>query len=404
MTRKWLFGIGFAITVIITVWIGSGSQETFGFTNDKIKGIEEDIKSNRNQRDQLKNSLTNVQEIKDRLTSSRNNLAQFIEELDGELAVIEQNIVKLLGLISEKEAEIEEKATELDDAIKVQKAQYAAMKERVRFSYEQGETFYLEMLFGSGSLSDMLNRADYIEALSKYDEIKLEEFIAISEYVALCKEILEAEKELLDETRKAVEAEREALNALINEKTTQIELIKGDIATQEQAIREYEAEIAAQNEIIKALEKAAAEERQRLAAENARKFDGGKFAWPVPSSRRISDEYGDRIHPILNVPQFHNGIDIGAPTGANIVAAYQGQVVAADYSATMGNYIMIDHGDGVYTIYMHASQLYVSKGAEVTWGQTIAAVGSTGRSTGPHLHFSVRVGGQYVSPWGYFGS
>ncbi|MCL2253802.1 MAG: M23 family metallopeptidase, partial [Lachnospiraceae bacterium] len=87
-----------------------------------------------------------------------------------------------------------------------------------------------------------------------------------------------------------------------------------------------------------------------------------------------------------------------------IVSAYQGKVVASAYSSTMGNYIMIDHGDGVYTIYMHCSKLYVSEGTEVSKGQTIAAIGSTGRSTGPHLHFSVRVGGQYVSPWGYFGS
>ena len=96
-----------------------------------------------------------------------------------------------------------------------------------------------------------------------------------------------------------------------------------------------------------------------------------------------------------------DGIDIGAQYGASIVAAYSGTVVAATYNASMGNYIMIDHGDGLYTIYMHASALYVSTGQEVTAGQNIAAVGSTGRSTGPHLHFGVRLNGSYVSPWNY---
>ena len=108
-----------------------------------------------------------------------------------------------------------------------------------------------------------------------------------------------------------------------------------------------------------------------------------------------------RVHPTLNVEKFHNGVDMAAPSGSPILAAYDGQVVAADYNASMGNYIMIDHGDGLYTIYMHCSALYVSTGANVTKGANIAAVGSTGRSTGPHLHFSVRLNGNYVSPWNY---
>jgi murein DD-endopeptidase MepM/ murein hydrolase activator NlpD len=239
--------------------------------------------------------------------------------------------------------------------------------------------------------------------LSRYDNEKLAEFVAHSQYVALCKEVLEENKELLEEAKEAVEAEQATTVALIEDKTEQINALMNDIAQKERAIREYEADIAEQNEIIKALEKAVAEERAALAAANARKYDGGVFSWPVPSSTRVTEEYGNRIHPILNIPQFHNGIDIGAPTGDSIVAAYRGKVIAAAYSAVMGNYIMIDHGDAVYTIYMHASKLLVAEGAEVSKGQKIALVGSTGRSTGPHLHFSVRVSGEYVSPWVYFG-
>ena len=125
------------------------------------------------------------------------------------------------------------------------------------------------------------------------------------------------------------------------------------------------------------------------------------FKWPAPSYTRISDDYGNRIHPILGVQQFHNGVDMAAPGGSPILAAYDGKVVASAYNASMGNYIMINHGDGLYTIYMHASALYVSTGDTVTRGQKIAAVGTTGRSTGNHLHFSVRKDGAYVSPWNY---
>jgi murein DD-endopeptidase MepM/ murein hydrolase activator NlpD len=130
-------------------------------------------------------------------------------------------------------------------------------------------------------------------------------------------------------------------------------------------------------------------------------YDGGVFKFPLATYTRISDDYGDRIHPTLGVQQFHNGVDFAAPKGTAIYAAYDGTVVAATYSSTMGNYVMIDHGSGLYTIYMHASTLYVQKDDVVTRGETIAAVGSTGRSTGNHLHFSVRRDGSYVSPWNY---
>ena len=132
-----------------------------------------------------------------------------------------------------------------------------------------------------------------------------------------------------------------------------------------------------------------------------RTYDGGTFHFPLESYTRVSDDYGYRIHPILNVKQFHNGVDFAAPKGTPIYAAYDGMVVAATYSATMGNYVMIDHGDNLYTIYMHASKLYVSEDDVVKKGQKIAGVGTTGRSTGNHLHFSIRKNGAYVSPWDY---
>ena len=157
------------------------------------------------------------------------------------------------------------------------------------------------------------------------------------------------------------------------------------------------------NAEIKAMEDLVAAQKAELAKENkaARTYDGGMFAWPAPSYTRISDDYGNRMHPTLHVQQFHNGIDLASPGGSPILAAYDGTVVSAAYSSTMGNYVMLDHGDNLYTIYMHASALYVSKGENVVKGQKIAAVGSTGRSTGNHLHFSVRLNGSYVSPWNY---
>ena len=195
------------------------------------------------------------------------------------------------------------------------------------------------------------------------------------------------------------------METLIASKEEEIDGFENDIENKEAAVAEYEAMIAEQNQIIKDLEAAIQAEKKRLLEENRKAivYDGGQFAWPAPSYTRISDDYGQRIHPILGVQQFHNGVDMASPSGSPILAAYDGEVVAASYSATMGNYIMIDHGDGLITIYMHASALLVSQGQTVVRGEQIGKVGSTGRSTGPHLHFSVRKDGSYVSPWNYLG-
>lgn len=372
-------------------------------TSESIREKEREIEKAKEEVSGLKNSKTDVEKLKKELEQSKNDLTAYVQQLDGQLADIQEKIAQYNTMITEKEKEIEETARDLDEAQARQEQQYEAMKKRIQFMYERSDSFYMETLFGSNSIAGIVNRADYIEALSRYDRDKLDEYVETRKYVELCKEELEVEKQLLDETREAVEQEEANVNTLIGEKEAQIVSVSGDIANKEAAIKEYEAMIAQENAEIAALEKAVAEERARLEAENAqaRIYNGGMFAWPCPGYKRISDEYGNRMHPILGVEKFHNGLDMAASSGTPVLAAYDGDVVAADYSGSMGNYIMIDHGSGLYTIYMHCSALYVSKGQTVSKGQNIAAVGSTGRSTGPHLHFSVRLNGSYTSPWNY---
>ncbi len=373
-------------------------------TNESIKKKEEEISKAKEEKKALQSGLTDVKKLKQDLENSKSNLADYVAELDGDLVAIQTKISELKTQITNKEAEIAEKQTELEEAVAVQEAQYEAMKTRIKFMYEKGDTLYLELIFSSGSFGEMLNKADYIEMLSGYDRKKLDEYVTHTEYVTLCKEGLEEEKGVLEAAKDVVEEEEAALNELIAVKEQEIYQVSLDISNKEEAIKAYEADIAAQTETIQALEAAVAEERKKLAAEQGRKYDGGVFAWPAPSYTRISDEYGPRIHPILGVQQFHNGLDMAAPGGTPILAAYDGTVVASAYSSSMGNYVMIDHGDSLYTIYMHASALYVSKGQEVSRGDKIAAVGTTGRSTGNHLHFSVRLNGSYVNPWSYLRS
>lgn len=396
-----------AVLLLLLVFLMKGeiteAVSLSSITSESIREKEGQISQAQDERELLQSSLTDIKALKEQLEGEKADLQNYVKELDADMAEIQEKISGLNGMIAQKEQEIAETEEELKAAILKQEEQYAAMKQRIRMMYEQSDDYYLEVILTSESFGDILNRLDYIRMVMAYDDRKLEEYMLVREYVETCKEELDAEKAVLDEAKAGVEQEEASLEELISYKETEIVAKETDIGSKEAAIAEYEAEIQAQNELIASLEAAVAEERKRLAAESGSKltYDGGLFCFPAPSYTRISDDYGWRIHPTLGVEQFHNGVDLASPNGSPILAAYDGEVVAASYSATMGNYIMIDHGDNLYTIYMHASALYVSKGDIVGKGEQIAAVGSTGRSTGPHLHFSVRKNGGYVSPWEY---
>jgi murein DD-endopeptidase MepM/ murein hydrolase activator NlpD len=405
--KRWKKALCAFLCIPIAAYLAGGGMagamdvNASGLTNDLIKEKEQEIESARELKKQLQSNLTDVKKIKEELEAAKNDLAEYVAQLDGQLATIQSKIADLKGKIEEKEDEIVQTQGELESAIEDQNNQYEAMKKRIKFMYEKGDNLYMELIFSSTSFSDMLNKADYIEMLSAYDRKMLDQYVATRELIELYKQQLEEEMAYLEEAKTGVESEEASLNSLIDEKKDRIEQVGNDIDAKEAAIAEYEADIKEQNETIAILEKVVAEEKARLAEESRLKYDGGMFKWPAPSYTAISSEYGNRMHPTLGVERFHNGLDMAAPGGSPILAAYDGNVVAADYSSSMGNYIMIDHGDGLYTIYMHASALYVSKGNFVVKGQNIAAVGSTGRSTGNHLHFSVRLNGNYVNPWNY---
>ena len=376
-------------------------------TNDFIKESEASKAQAEQEKNTLNAGLSNVQALLSSLESAKGDLESYITELDADLDNINQNEEYLKEQIAEKEQEIQVTQEALDEATALAEKQYAAMKLRIKHMYERGSnsTSYLQLLFTSKSFTELLNKANYIQRLSQYDKEMLEEYIETKNTIAEENEKLLAEEAELKESQEALQNEEDAMEALIADKEEQIGVYEADIDNKEEAVAEYQAMIAAQDAMIKELEAAIAAEKKRLAEENkqATTYDGGQFAWPAPKYTRISDDYGYRIHPTLGVEQFHNGIDMAAPAGSPILAAYDGEVVAAAYSSSMGNYCMIDHGDGLVTIYMHASSIGVSKGQTVVRGEQIGCVGSTGRSTGNHLHFSVRLNGSYVSPWNYLG-
>jgi len=393
-----------AMMSIVTVF-SLGLQCVYGetLTNDFIEQSEASKAQAEQDKQALSSGLSNIKAILSSLESAKGNLEAYITELDSDLATINDNQEKLKQQITAKEAEIATTQAALDEAEEVAARQYDAMKRRIKHMYEKGNRSYMELFLTSTGFSDMLNKMEYVQRLSKYDRDMLTAYIDTKNEIAATKEKLESEQKELEANQTALQNEENAMETLIASKEGEISAYDADIDNKEAAVAAYQAEIAAQDAVIKELEAAIQAEKKRLLEENRKAivYDGGQFAWPAPSYSRISDDYGNRIHPTLGVQQFHNGIDMAAPGGSPILAAYDGEVVAAAYSSTMGNYIMIDHGDGLVTIYMHASSLGVSKGQTVVRGEQIGCVGSTGRSTGNHLHFSVRVNGSYTSPWSY---
>lgn len=372
-------------------------------TSESIREKEEQIKNAQEEKKNLQNGLTNLKDLKKELETQRSNLKAYVAKLDGEMEIIEQKITELKINIGVKETELAETEEQLVEALGNEEAKRDALITHIRMVYETGDAQMTDMLLKSKSFGDFLNKADYVEKVMSYEHRMWQDYKHIREYVELCKQELEIEKEILEEAKVVVEQEQNNLQELINQKNRDIISYETDINNKANAIKEYEAEIKAQEEEISALEALIAEEKKKILANSGivLTYDGGTFKFPLATYTRVSDDYGNRIHPTLHVQQFHNGVDFAAPKGTAIYAAYDGTVVAATYSATMGNYVMIDHGSGLYTIYMHASALYVNKDDIVTRGETIAAVGSTGRSTGNHLHFSVRKDGAYESPWNY---
>ncbi len=372
-------------------------------TNELIEESEKAVNEAQSEKKNLQTGLSTIKQLLNSLETAKDNLENYVTQLDASLAELTETIDALNTELEKKEKEIETTKAELAAAEELEKKQYEAMKQRIKFIYEKGNSTYLELLLSANSFADFLNKSQFIAKLSEYDREMLEEYIATKEKIAETKETLEGEQEELEEVKASIAAEQAEVETLIAQKETEIVVYESDINNKEQAVKEYEAEIAAQDAEIKELEATIAAEKKRLLEENrqAISYDGGQFKWPAPDYTRISDDYGMRMHPTLGVEKFHNGIDLASANGSRILAAYDGEVVAATYSSSMGNYVMIDHGDSLYTIYMHASALLVSRGDVVVKGEEIAKVGSTGRSTGPHLHLGVRLNGSYVSPWNY---
>lgn len=369
-----------------------------------------DLKEAEKEKEELEKDLKEAQELIDSLKDSKSDIKDAVKQLDAQLDEVSAKVKKLEQQLAEKQQEISDAEAALADAQAKEAVQYENMKKRIKFMYENSQTSTAEMLFSSKDFSEFLNTAEYITQISQYDRKMLEEYQNTQETIAETQEILKKEYEEIAKLEEQVKAEKQAVAALEAAKKGELADVSEDLADAEQIAKVYEEEIKAQNEVIAQIR--AAQQQQANNAGNSANAGGGSgggqtvqgtgsMLWPCPSSHKITSDYGPRESPTAGASTNHKGIDIGAAYGADIVAADSGVVIVSTYSNSAGNYIVIDHGNGICTVYMHASSRLVSVGNTVTRGQVIAKVGSTGYSTGNHLHFGVTVNGSYVNPWGY---
>ena len=377
----------------------------------------------------LENDLQKAKELIDSLKGSKEDIQSEVEKLDKQLNEISGKVKALESRLSKKRQEIADTESALNKAKEQEKKQYRNMKKRIQFMYENGQTSYVEMLLSADSFTDFLNAVEYITQISQYDRKMLKEYQNMQVTIADTQKTLETDYASLQSLQAKVQEEKQAVAALESAKKGELNDVADDLTDAQTVAKAYEAEIQAQNEVIaqiqaaqkRAAEQQAAQQQAQAAEENQGATDAagenqntaqnttpsgngqstGSMMWPCPSSKRVTSDYGPRTSPTNGASSNHKGIDIGAAYGADIVAADGGTVLVATYSSSGGNYVIIDHGGGLCTVYMHASSLTVSAGQTVSKGQVIAKVGSTGISTGNHLHFGVTLNGVYVSPWGY---
>ena len=344
--------------------------------------------STQQQLDSVNNQLSDVQQQLNEGKKLENSLNKEIQNLQSKINATQAEINELNGDIEATQAQINKALAELDQLEKDMEVQNKNLNDRLRTMYKNGSAGFIDVLLGSTGIADLMTNMDRVQCIYDSDKQVMEDLQKQHEVIeAQRKQLLDLQKQL--EVSKAAQAEKKAA---LNADKSVVADKKAEVAKDNAALAEMEAAFLAEANRLKA---------EILASQSSgTSYSGGSMAWPAPGVTRITSPFGYRIHPILKVKKLHTGIDIGAPSGTSIVAANSGKVIKAGWNNSYGYMVMIDHGGGIVTLYAHNSKLLVKNGDVVARGQKVAISGSTGQSTGPHLHFEVRVNGEYKDPKG----
>ena len=364
---------------------------------EELKQLEDERQQALEMIEELKSSITSVQKDIEHLTIEKNSIQSYINSLDAQINIVTNEISDFENEIEEKIVSIKETKKSLEHAKEVCDQQYEAMKLRIRYMYENGKSSMLEIFIGSKSMAEMLKQVTFMEAVYEYDRNMLDEYTAIKDEIALKETLLEAELHNLELMQKELTVQKENLNSIINQKKGELTVKVGEIDDARGNQTEYKEQLEQQEKLLNQIEEEIAK------AANPDKYTGTitGFVWSCPGYTHITSYFGPRPQPVPGASTNHKGVDLAAPYGTAILASASGIVTTSTHSNSAGNYIVIAHGNGLSTVYMHCSSLLVSVGDNVEQGEIIAKVGSTGYSSGNHLHFGVIQNGNYVDPLGY---
>lgn len=360
------------VLIILSLNIVSAYASNLDDLKNEQKGLEQQIKNTKNEINEIESQTKDVSKQIDELDQQMSKATIDLENVENELKNIEKQIEVTIEDLESAELSLEEKRE--------------LFNKRLRVMYMNGNVGFLEILLSSANIKDFLSRQDIVESIAEHDK-ELIQFMKEQRDIIDTKKVeLEAQRASVEVTKSRIESRREDLAQATREKENLISRLKQNKKSLEEQVDKFNDEAKSlEAEIVKLLR-------------NTGPYSGGKMGWPAPGYHRITSEYGYRIHPILKVKKLHTGIDIGVPTGGDIVAAADGTVILSQSQGGYGNTVIIDHGGGISTLYAHNSRLLVSKGTEVKRGDVISKAGSTGMSTGPHLHFEVRKNGVYQDP------
>lgn len=352
----------------------------FSFANNATY-YNNQLKENKDKQKNISNQLNKVKKEEEEIITK-------IQTLESKINESEEEIKSLRAKISKTESEIGITLENLEIAEENIEDKQDIMGDRINVMYRNGTIGYAEVLLNSKSITELLTNLDMIQRIVEHDVDLLKELKEQKDIIEKEKISLENQKRQLVNLKSGVEQEQKSLQVSRGEQ----ERLRKDLVKDK---------VALERMLDQAKKEADALTNKLRSLQSSGTYVGGVLQWPVPGYTHINSYFGNRKHPILKVPKFHTGIDIEVPAGKNVVAAGNGKVVTACSLGGYGRTVIIDHGGGIMTLYAHNSKLLVSEGSNVVKGQKIALVGSTGVSTGPHVHFEVRKNGQYVNPIPY---
>lgn len=380
------------LCIVLAFIISSFSIFTCVLAEETNTSNTTDAKSLKQQQEELQNQ---IDEANGELENVQNELSenlQQVQKLDEKIASSQTELDELNAKITELQTSIDQVGAELQKAEESYNSQKKLLDDRLVEIYEEGEIRYLDVLLSSKNMSEFLSTYFLVTELVDYDKQLLEDMGEKKHEIELSKEKLDNEQEELA----TIKANQTKTAKIVENTKTVRENFIAKLSEEEKQIQSQIDEYNRQFDEVNA-------EILKLAMDGIdTQYIGGELAWPVPGYTRITSKYGMRTHPITGVYKLHTGVDIGAPMGANFVAANDGIVVKAGYNGAYGNMVIIDHGGGIQTLYAHGSEITVNVGDTVKRGETVVLkVGSTGYSTGAHAHFEVRINGVTTDPLPY---